>query len=197
LSEGKVPLVYMPLSQRHETGVTLYVRSTLPAAALIPQVRREIQQLEPHLPVPSIQAMETTVAARLYPQRMGANLLAVFGALAVLLASLGVYGVLAFSISRRRQELGVRIAVGADRRQIFALVIREGLVLVGIGLAVGLVASANLAGLIASFLFGINPRDAVTFAMVPAVLTTVALAACYLPARRATLVNPVTALRSE
>jgi predicted permease len=197
LSEGKVPLVYMPLSQRHESGVTLYVRSTLPASALIPQVRREIQRLEPHLPVPTIQAMEATIATRLYPQRMGANLLALFGGLAVLLASLGVYGVLAFSISRRRQELGVRIAVGADRRQIFTLVIREGLVLVALGLGCGLVASANLTGLIASFLFGIDPRDALTFALVPAVLTLVALVACYLPARRATQVNPVTALRSE
>jgi putative ABC transport system permease protein len=197
LNEGDVPLVYMPLSQRHESGVTLYVRSTLPPAALIPQVRREIQRLEPHLPVPSIQAMETTIATRLYPQRMGANLLAVSGGLAVLLAALGVYGVLAFSISRRRQELGVRIAVGADRRQIFALVIREGLAVVAFGLAIGLVASANLAGLAASFLFGIDARDAVTFALVPVVLTIVALVACYFPARRATLVNPVTALRSE
>ena len=197
LSEGRVPLAYMPLSQRHESGVTLYVRSTLPPATLIPQIRREIQELEPHLPVPNIEPMAASIDTRLYPQRMGANLLAVFGGLAVLLASLGVYGVLAFSISRRRQELGVRIAVGADRRDIFKLVIREGLVLVAIGLVLGLVASANLAGLVASFLFGIYPHDALTFAMVPVLLTMVALIACYLPARRAMLVDPLVALRND
>jgi predicted permease len=196
LSEAPLPMVYMPLSQRHESGTTLYVRSTMPAAALIPQIRREFQQLEPNLPLPDIQTMNQAIRTQLYPQRMGANLLTGFGGLALLLASLGVYGVLAFSISRRRHELGIRMAIGADRRSIFGLVIREGLVLVGIGLAIGMIAAANLTHLLANFLFGVSALDAVTFAMVPAILVIVALVACYLPARRATRLDPVVALRT-
>jgi ABC-type antimicrobial peptide transport system permease subunit len=105
--------------------------------------------------------------------------------------------VLAFSISRRQHELGVRMAIGADRRTIFALVLREGLTLVTIGLAIGLIASANLTHLVASFLYGVEALDAVTFMMVPVILAAVALIACYLPARRATRVDPVVALRNE
>jgi predicted permease len=197
LDEEPVPVVYMPLSQRHESGMTLFVRSTLPAATLIPHVRGEIQRLERDLPIPDLTSMEQSIGAQLYTRRMGASLLAVFGGLALLLASLGVYGVLAFSISRRQHELGVRMAVGADRRTIFALVLREGLVLVAIGLAIGLVASANLTRLISGFLFGVGTLDAVTFVMVPVILAVVALIACYLPARRATRVDPVVALRNE
>lgn len=140
--------------------------------------------------------MSDSISAQLFPQRMGANLLAGFGGLALLLASLGVYGVLAFSISRRRHELGIRIAVGADRGTILALVIREGLRLVAIGLAIGLIASAGLTRLVASFLFGTGPLDVTTFAATSAILVSVALVACYLPARRATRVDPMVALRN-
>jgi len=196
LGETPRPMIYMPLSQRHESGTTLYVRSRVPAATLVPQIRREIQRLEPNLPLPDVQTVSQAIRTQLYPQRMGANLLAGFGGLALVLASLGVYGVLAFSISRRRHELGIRMAIGADRRSIFALVIREGLALVGIGLAMGMIAAANLTHLLANFLFGVSALDAVTFAMVPAILAIVALVACYLPARRATRVDPVVALRT-
>jgi predicted permease len=196
LSEAPRPMVYMPLSQRHESGTTLYVRSSVPASTLIPLIRREIQQLEPNLPLPDVQTVDQAIRTQLYPQRMGANLLAGFGGLALVLASLGVYGVLAFSISRRRHELGIRMAIGADRRSIFGLVLREGLLLVGIGLTIGLIAAANLTHLLANFLFGVGALDAVTFAMVPAILVLVALVACWLPARRATRVDPVVALRN-
>ncbi len=197
LSERPRPVVYMPLSQRHETGMTLFVRSTLPPLTLVPQIRREIQQLEPNLPLPNVEPLDRSLATQLYPERMGASLLTGFGGLALLLASLGVYGVLAFSISRRQHELGVRMAIGADRRTIFTLVLREGLILVSVGLAIGLIAGANLTPLLASFLFGVEPLDAVTFLMVPVILAAVALVACYLPARRATRVDPVVALRNE
>jgi putative ABC transport system permease protein len=197
LSESPMPMVYLPLSQRHETGTTLYVRTALPATALIPTIRREIRQLEPNLPLPDVQTVTQVIRTQLYPQRMGANLLAVFGGLALLLASLGVYGVLAFSISRRQHELGVRMAIGADRRSVFALVIREGLTLVAIGAAIGLIAGANLAQLLSSFLFGVNARDVVTFVAVPVILAVVALVACCVPARRATRVDPVVVLRNH
>ena len=197
LSETPRPVVYLPLSQRHETGMTLFVRSTLAPITLVPQIRREIQQLEPNLPLPNVESLEQSLATQLYPERMGASLLAGFGGLALLLASLGVYGVLAFSISRRQHELGVRMAIGADRRTIFTLVLREGLILVTVGLAIGLIAGANLTHLVTRFLFGVEALDAVTFLMVPVILAAVALVACYLPARRATRVDPVVALRNE
>jgi putative ABC transport system permease protein len=141
--------------------------------------------------------MSETIGTSLYAVRMGAWLLALFGGLALLLASLGVYGVLAFSIARRTRELGIRLALGADRRRLFRLVIREGMWLVAIGLALGLGAGFYASRSIAAFLFGVNPRDIATFAVVPCILAAVALLACYLPARRAMNVDPILALRAS
>jgi putative ABC transport system permease protein len=195
LNEAPTPVVYMPLAQRHETGVTLYVRAAGPLAPLIAQLRREIQTIEPNLPVPNIQTMNDTIRTSLYIRRMGAMLLSVFGALALLLASLGVYGVVAFSTSRRTREIGIRMALGADRRRVFSLVIREGMWLVGIGIGVGLTCGLYASVSMKSFLYDVSTRDFRTFASVPCVLATVALLACYLPARRAVKVHPMAALR--
>jgi macrolide transport system ATP-binding/permease protein len=195
LSETPTAMIYQPLAQQHETGVTLYVRAIGSAAALVAQVRREIQTLEPNLPVPNIQTMRETIGTSLYAPRMGAMLLTIFSGLALLLASLGVYGVLAFSISRRRREIGIRMALGADRRQVFGLVIREGMWLVGLGLAIGMAGGLYASESIERFLFDVSARDLTTFATVPWVLAAVALLACYLPARRAMGVDPMVALR--
>jgi macrolide transport system ATP-binding/permease protein len=197
LSEAPAAVVYQPLAQRHETGVTLYVRANVPPGQLVAQVRHEIQALEPNLPVPNIQTVTDTIGTSLYAARMGALLLTIFGALALLLASLGVYGVLAFSISRRTREIGIRMALGADRRSVFGLVIREGMWLVGIGLAIGLASGLYGAAWIESFLFDVSTRDAATFTIVPCLLAAVALLACYLPARRAMRVDPMVALRDS
>ena len=197
LSETASPIVYMPLAQRHETGVTLYVRAAVPPGPLVTQIRREIQALEPNLPVPNIQTMNDTIGTSLYAPRMGAMLLTAFGAVALLLASLGVYGVLAFSISRRTREIGIRMALGADRGRVFSLVLREGMWLVGIGLAIGLGSGWYFSTSIKSFLFDVSTRDVTTFATVPCVLAAVALLACYLPARRAMKVDPMVALRDS
>ena len=197
LSESPSGVLYQPLAQQHETGVTLYVRATGSPAALVSQVRREIQTLEPNLPVPNIQTMTETIGASLYAPRMGAMLLTVFGGLALLLASLGVYGVLAFSISRRTREIGIRMALGADRGRVFGLVIREGMWLVGIGLTIGLIGGLYASESIKRFLFEVSARDLATFVTVPWVLAAVALLACYLPARRAMRVDPMVALRDS
>jgi predicted permease len=197
LGEAASPVVYMPLSQRHETGVTLYVRTSVAPAGLVTQVRREIQALEPNLPVPNVQTLDETIGTSLYAARMGAMLLTVFGAIALLLASLGIYGVLAFSISRRTREIGIRMALGADRSRVFALVVREGMWLVGIGLAIGVAAGLYGSAWMKSFLFEVSARDAATFTIVPCVLAAVALLACYLPARRAMRVDPMVALRDS
>jgi predicted permease len=197
LAEDRTAIGYLPISQNHETGVTLFVRTSGNPATLVGAVRREIQSLEPNLPVPNVQPMADTIGTSLYVPRLGAWLFAVLGGLALLLASVGVYGVLAFSISRRTRELGIRVALGAERRAVFALVIREGMTLVAIGVAVGLAASAGASRFLGQFLYGIRTTDPLTFASVPIVLLAVALLACLVPARRATRVDPTVALRES
>ena len=197
LAETGVPIMYLPIAQNHETGVTLYVRARVAPAGLVPQIRQEVQAIEPNLPLPTIQTMNDTIGASLYAPRMGAMLLTVFGGLALLLACLGVYGVLAFSIARRTREIGIRMALGADRRGVFGLVIREGMWLVGIGLAIGLGGALYASTWIRAFLYDVSSRDFATFTTVPLVLAAMALLACYLPARRAMRVDPIQALRDS
>ena len=197
LSEAVTPIVYLPLAQNRENGVTLHVRAAGEPAALVPAVRAALQSLEPNLPVPNLQTMANTLSASLYVSRMGAALVAACGALALLLASIGVYGVMAFSISRRTRELGIRMALGAERREVFSLVIREGMALVAAGIAIGLAGALAGTRTLAAFLYGISARDVATFATVPLVLALVALAACYVPARRAARADPMAALRCE
>jgi len=197
LAEGAAPVVFLPLAQNHETGMTLYVRASVPPASLVSSIRREIQRLEPNLPVPNIQTVTETIGTSLYAARMGAWLLAVFGGLALLLAAVGIYGVLSFSISRRTREMGIRLALGAGQYQVFLLVVRDGMVLVGIGIALGL--TAGLAGTrsLASLLYGVSTFDVLTFMVTVAILAAVAFAACAIPARRAMRVHPIAALRQE
>jgi putative ABC transport system permease protein len=123
--------------------------------------------------------------------------LGVFGGLALLLAAVGLYGVMSFAVSKRTRELGIRLALGAQRGEILGLVLKEGMMLVGIGIAVGLTTAFLVTRLLASFLYGISAMDAFTFTGIPLILTMVALAACYMPARRAMKVDPILALRSE
>jgi predicted permease len=197
LSEGVSPVVYFPLAQQHETGVTLYVRAAGSPETLVSQLRREIQAIEPNLPVPDVHTVRETVGTSLYVPRMGAILLTVFGGLAMLLAALGVYGVLAFSIARRTREIGIRVALGADRGRVLRLIVREGMTLVVMGLAAGLAAGWFGATAIRGFLFDVSPRDVTAFTVVPLILAAVALVACYLPARRAMRVDPMVALRDS
>jgi predicted permease len=195
LIEAPTPIVYLPLSQNHETGVTLYVRTSVAPDSVMSLLRREIQTLEPNLPLPSVQSMQETIATSLYPARMAAWLVGVFGVLALALASIGVYGVLAFSISRRQREMGVRMALGATARDILRLVVGEGLWLIVLGIGIGLGGAAFGSGLLARFLYGVSPTDGWTFAVVPLILGVVGLIACLIPARRAMRVEPTTALR--
>src|SRR5262245_1890403 len=197
LAEGAAPVVFLPLAQNHETGMTLYVRASVAPASLVSSIRHEIQRLEPHLPVPNIQTVSETIGTSLYAARMGAWLLAVFGGLALVLAAVGIYGVLSFSIARRTREMGIRLALGAGRHQVFLLVLRDGMVLVAVGMALGL--AAGLAGTrsLASFLYGVSTFDVPTFVATIAILAAVAFAACAIPARRAMRVHPIAALRYE
>jgi macrolide transport system ATP-binding/permease protein len=197
LAEGAVPVAYLPLAQNHETGVVLYVRASVPPASLATALRREIQKVEPNLPVPDIRTMTETVGTSLYAARMGAWLLSAFGGLALLLAVVGIYGVLSFTIARRTREMGIRLALGAGNRRVFLLVVRDGMWLVGLGAAIGIVAAAFGARALAAFLYGISPRDVPTFAGAMGLLGVVAFVACAIPARRAIRVNPMATLRQD
>jgi len=197
LTEDGVPVAYMPLAQNHETGMMLYVRTSVPPASVVGPLRREIHELEPNLPVPAIEPMTQTIGTSLYAARMGAWLLAIFGGLAVLLAVVGIYGVLSFSISRRTREMGIRLALGADRQHVFLLVVRDGMLLVILGIVIGVGAGLVVSRSLGAFLFGVSTTDLATFAATVGILGAVALVACAIPARRAIGVNPVTALRQE
>lgn len=141
--------------------------------------------------------MNETVGASLYVARMGAWLLGVFGGLALLLAAIGIYGVLSFSIARRTREMGIRLALGAKTRDVFLLVVRDGMLLVVVGLIIGLAGDLAGARSLTSFFYGVSTWDLPAFTSVTAILTIVALAACVIPARRAMRVNPISALRYD
>ena len=197
LGEAPLAAAYLPLAQNHETGMTLYVRASVPPATLAAGVRREIQALDRHLPVPGVQTMDETIGTSLYPLRMGAWLLAMFGAVALVLAAVGVYGVLSFSIARRTREMGIRLALGADANRLFTLVLREGMRLVLVGVAVGAAAALAASRSVEAFLYGVSARDVPAFVTAIVVLVAVALIACAIPARRAVNADPIAPLRSE
>jgi predicted permease len=197
LGEPALPVTYMPVAQNHETGMMLYVRASVPPSSLIGELRRQIQTLEPNLPVPDIRTMSETVGTSLYAARMGAWLLGVFGGLALLLAAVGIYGVLSFSVSRRTHEMGIRLALGADARDVFLLVVRDGMLLVTTGVVIGLASGVAGARAVTSFLYGAEASRWPTLVSVTTILVVVAIAACAIPARRAMRVNPITALRQE
>jgi putative ABC transport system permease protein len=197
LSEAPEPCVYLPLAQNHETGMTLHVRTSAPPASLVAGVRQAVQSLEKNLPVTNVRPLDELLRVSLYAPRMGALLLGVFGALALLLAGVGLYGVMSFSVAQRTREIGVRMALGAPRRSVLRLVLGEGMKLVALGVASGLAVAVAVTQWLSSFLYGVSAMDIVTFASIPGLLAVVALLACWIPARRATKVDPLVALRTE
>jgi predicted permease len=197
LGEAPTAHVYVPLAQNHETGMTMHVRAAGDPAGIAASVRRELQTIDRNVPVASARPMTELLSSSLYGARMGAVLLGAFGLLALLLAGVGLYGVMSYTVARRTREIGIRMALGARSGDVLGMVMREALALVAAGVALGLVASFALTRLLASFLYGVGTTDAATFAGVPLVLAAVALVAGYLPARRAMKVDPMVALRYE
>lgn len=197
LSELPTPFTYVPLAQNHETGMTLFVRTTGDPNSLAAAVRGEVQSLDRNLPVTDLQSMTTLIGDSLFAAKMGALLLGAFGLLALLLASVGLYGVMAYSVSRRTRELGIRMALGANRKDVIILVVGQGMKLSLMGVGIGLAISLALTKLLSSFLFGVSASDPVTYLLISLLLAAVALIACYIPARRATRVDPMIALRYE
>jgi len=181
-------------TQRHRF---LFVRSAVPTFALMVGIRKEMASIDPHQPLTSVKTMEEVISTTTAPRRFNALLLAVFAAIALLLATVGIYSVISYSITLRTQEIGIRMALGAHRRGILLMVMRKGMLLTAIGTAIGLAGAFALTRWMSSMLFGVTASDPVTYVTVFVVSFVAAGLACALPARRATRVDPLVALRYE
>jgi putative ABC transport system permease protein len=179
---------------------TIVVRTALEPATFVPAIKAAVYGAGSDQPVFNVQTMQQIVSGSMSSQRFPMIMLGAFAALALLLASVGIYGVISYSVTQRVHEIGIRMALGAEKRTIFQLVIGQGLRLALMGLAIGVTAALILTRLLSSFshlLYGVGASDPATFASVAGVLTGVALLACYIPARRAMRVDPMAALRYE
>jgi predicted permease len=196
VGESPQALIYLPLEQNYSASAVLYIRARGDAVATLAGVERAVERLDPNLKLETASA-EQTLRQALWAPRLTAWLLGAFGLLAVLLSSLGIYGVISYSVSQRTREIGVRMALGAKPSDVQLGVLAEGLRLVAAGVVLGLgIALAATRG-VQSLLLATSARDAVTFTLAPAFLTLVGLTACWLPAWRATRIDPSTALRDE
>jgi ABC-type lipoprotein release transport system permease subunit len=196
LGENATPYLYTSLEQTYSPQATVHVRAAADPAAIMNTVRRELQQLEPTMPLLNVTTLRDVFEQALWAPRMGASLLGIFALLALLLAAIGLYGVMAYAVSQRTRELGIRLALGARQQDVRNMVVRQGVLLAIGGVAIGLIAAIALARLVTNLLFGVTANDPVTFAVIPVVLLVVALVAAYLPAWRASRVDPVEALRT-
>ena len=198
LREKPLRFVYIPYTQERDVGeMTFYVRSALDPEALGNRVRRIVQEADPGLPVTRLKTMRAQIRESLFVERMVASLSAAFGLLATLLAAVGLYGVMSYAVSLRTREIGIRVALGAERRAVLLMVLEEVAVMALMGVAIGLPSGYGLGRLIESQLYGITARDPLTFTVATATLLLSALLAGYIPAARATRVDPLVALRYE
>ena len=190
-----VPHIYVSTYQDPSKQVNVVLRTSLPATLLEPQIRHEIQSIDPGLPVFNVSSMTDILDRSLASRRFSADLVGGFAGVALVLASIGIYGLLAFMVGQRSREIGLRMALGARPADILKLVVTKGVVLAGVGIIAGVVLSASTASMMASLLYGVRPHDPAVFVVVPLLLFAVAVLASYVPAWRATKVDSMTALR--
>jgi putative ABC transport system permease protein len=189
--------IYVPVWHLPTPSMYLIVRGKASAESLTGGIRRAVQSVDPEQPIRRAQLMETAIARTVAPQRLVAVLLSLFAALALTLAMIGIYGVMSYNVAQRSQEIGVRMALGAESNDVLKLILRQGMALVLIGVGIGLPVSVASTRLVKGLLFGVRPNDPLTFMVIVLLLTMVALLACWIPARRATKVDPIVALRTE
>ncbi|MGA9771425.1 MAG: ABC transporter permease [Blastocatellia bacterium] len=197
LDGESVAEMYMPYDQQPELGMSLMIRTTNKPETMASAVRSELQALDGNQPVYSIRTLDSVLSESVATPRFRTFLLGAFAAVALILAVVGIYGVISYSVAQRTHEIGIRMALGAEARNIFKLVIGQGMLLTAIGVMIGLTGSFALMRFLSSLLFGVSATDTITFASITALLSLVALLACYVPARRATKVDPMIALRTE
>jgi macrolide transport system ATP-binding/permease protein len=197
LGETPAPMIYLPFVEMPDGGMTFFVHTNNAPGLMLSETHRIVRDVDLHIPITYEKTIRDHMAIALWPSWMGAIILGGLGLLALLLASVGVYGVMAYSVSQRTRELGIRMALGAQAGQVLQLVLRQGMFLACIGLLIGLFAAFASTRLASTFLYGVNPSDPLIFGGVTFLLAAAALAACYFPARRALKIDPVIALRFE
>jgi putative ABC transport system permease protein len=197
LRSESVAELYMPYNQQPEEGMSLMIRHSDRDAGVAAAVRNEVLALDKDQPVYSVRSLDSVLSESVAGPRFRTLVLGVFAGVALILASVGIYGVISYGVSQRTQEIGIRMALGARTPDALKLVVKGGMMLVLIGVAIGIAGAFALTRLLTSLLFGVAPTDAMTFASVAALLIIVSALACYIPARRATKVDPLVALRYE
>jgi predicted permease len=197
-SLGEIPamVVYYPLSQEYATSAALVVRTNADPRAEISSLRSEVQKLDPQLPIYDAKTLKEHMRLALFPLHAGAAVAGGFALLAMILAAIGIYGVMAYSVGQRTQEIGIRMALGASPGDVWKMVLKQGVIITATGMVLGLLCAIGLSGVVASMLYGVSATDPLTFLFITLLLAAVSLAACYIPARRATKVDPVIAIRS-
>jgi predicted permease len=198
LDQPTRPEIYHPITQATYGFLVVVVRTRADnPLALVPAVREQVAALDPDLPITRVATMEQVVSTSVRQPRLSSTLIGLFAALAALMATVGVYSVMSYSVTERTRELGIRIALGADARSVVRLVVGEGLTMAGVGIAVGALASLALTRVLGSQLYEVSPTDPLVFGATAAAVLAVAVAAALVPARRAMRVDPMVALRAE
>ncbi len=197
LDEKPRPWVYMPLSQSFASETNFIVRTAGDPGTYAHAVEAAIHQVDPVLPVYGVRPFETAISASYFGQRIGGSFLGLFSVIALALAAIGLYGVLAYTVSQRSREVGIRVALGASRGNVLGLILGQGVRLAAVGLAIGLAITIVVTRLLRSLLLGVSPTDIPTIAAVSALLAVVAILASLIPAHRATRIDPISAIRHE
>jgi predicted permease len=197
LSEAPQPFLYLPLLQDYRSNMILVARTTIEPEQMSQSVRAEVAALDPEIPIFDVKTLEEHVGISLFLQRMAATILSIFGLLALSLAAVGLYGVMAYTVTQRTRELGIRISVGATQGDVLKLILGQGLTLAVVGMIGGLITALAVTRLSAHLLYGVSASDPMTFTGIALLLLGVALVASYFPARRATKVDPMIALRTD
>ena len=197
LNDEGTPTFYVPTMQHYRPDAILHVRTSVEASAIVPRIRQELRSIDPAVPIFDVQMLEDAIAVQMLPIRLAATLLGAAGVLGLGLAVIGLFGIVAQIVAQRTREIGIRMALGAERGDVLRMILLRGLWLTGLGTAIGLVLAALASRFAAAFIFGISAHDPLTFVLVPTLLAGIALAASYLPARRAARINPTDALRYD
>jgi putative ABC transport system permease protein len=192
-----IPQLYCSEAQNSDLEVTLLVRTEGEPTALLPSIRTAVRSIDPQAPIFGTRTMQEAVVASVGAQRLSATLIGGFSILALFLAAIGLYGVLAYSVTQRTREIGIRIALGSPRAKIFGLILWQGMIIVWLGIFAGVILALGCGPFIRHFVYGVAPHDPATIIGVAALLAVIAILACWLPARRAMNVDPIAALHYE